>query len=439
MIDESLIRSAEQAKDQFSLMGQSMRVGVQSVLATLLPIIQTATQAFGGLIGTISRSDAVRTALAGMAVSITLVTGALIAAKVAAIAFRSALLTTGVGVFVVGLGLVIGKVIELSERVGGFGKLWTLVGNVFKEVIHRMGMNAQVFVLYFKTMAANIKSVWVNTIAFLAQKWADFVTLAGSQANALAAQMGLGEVVDVFGVQAWASSFEASTIRAGKSLDALGVSLGTMKALVNSPLSSLDQLNEALNETTETGEEVAETYNGVVPEALAKTGSGAKDMGEKVKSAKEQLKGLASSIEGSIMGAFDSIIDGTKSVADGFKDMVSDILKQVARLIFQQNIAGPLAQSLAGVFGNAFPNLLTPTAAPVAPSISTGIGAGTTTPNVTINNTVSDMADVSVSSSGTDLSIMVDKAVASSISSGGASYSAIRDTFALSPTLTKRA
>lgn len=53
--------------------------------------------------------------------------------------------------------------------------------------------------------------------------------------------------------------------------------------------------------------------------------------------------------------SFNDIIDGTESVADAFKNMVTEILRQVQRLLIQRTIVEPIIRALTGAFGPDLP------------------------------------------------------------------------------------
>lgn len=163
--------------------------------------------------------------------------------------------------------------------------------------------------------------------------------------------------------------------------------------------------------------------------------------------AAEKTSEIADIFSSNIMSEFEAIATGTKSVSDAFKDMVNNILQDMARMILQKNIFGPMSEALSDIFGGTFGGTLggsstvstatvpTSTFAPTAP-----IATGSIAPNITINNSVADTAAVSVASNPTgDLTVMVDRAVATSITTGGATYKAMRDTFGVTPTITQRA
>lgn len=60
---------------------------------------------------------------------------------------------------------------------------------------------------------------------------------------------------------------------------------------------------------------------------------------------------IAQETAGIIGDSFNDIIDGTESVADAFKNMVTEILRQVQRLLIQRTIVEPIIRALTGAFG----------------------------------------------------------------------------------------
>lgn len=69
----------------------------------------------------------------------------------------------------------------------------------------------------------------------------------------------------------------------------------------------------------------------------------------------DKLKEIQDDIEGAFKKGFDTfgdgmleVVNGTKSVADAFSDMATSIINDIARIVIQQSIVKPLADSLTG-------------------------------------------------------------------------------------------
>ncbi len=69
----------------------------------------------------------------------------------------------------------------------------------------------------------------------------------------------------------------------------------------------------------------------------------------------QETKRIAQDMANSIGDAFDSIIDGTAGVADAFETMVTEILRQIQRLLIQRAIVEPIINAIAGQFGPSIP------------------------------------------------------------------------------------
>lgn len=68
----------------------------------------------------------------------------------------------------------------------------------------------------------------------------------------------------------------------------------------------------------------------------------------------ENLENAALSGLGEFEDALVSIVDRSKSAKEAFADMAKAILSDIARLTIRQNITGPIASALSGLFGGGF-------------------------------------------------------------------------------------
>lgn len=173
-------------------------------------------------------------------------------------------------------------------------------------------------------------------------------------------------------------------------------------------------------------------------------------MADAANAAAAQSIDVAAVFSNNILSEFDAIASGTKSVKEAFTDMVDGILADIGRIILQKNILGPLGDALSGIFGDSIGGLFGSSSSTVvtAPISSGGGGSsgtassisgyGGSATSVVINNNASEAVEVSAAQNGNDLVVMVDRAVASAITSGGATYKAMRQTFGVRPGLTRR-
>lgn len=99
-------------------------------------------------------------------------TGALSAAL---IFLRRTLIATGIGALVVGVGLLIGAFLDLSEAVGGFGNAFALVLDLANEVWQRMQLGAAALYETFLALTGNITLAFQEAFASILVFFSSFI------------------------------------------------------------------------------------------------------------------------------------------------------------------------------------------------------------------------------------------------------------------------
>src|SRR5690606_32242190 len=99
---------------------------------------------------------------------------------------RGAIIRTGIGALIVGAGELIYWFGQLVKGAGGFGSALELMGNVARAVWDGIKATLGSFVDDFRALRADIEAIWLRLMAFLSNKWADFLGTIGPTFNAVA-------------------------------------------------------------------------------------------------------------------------------------------------------------------------------------------------------------------------------------------------------------
>jgi len=177
----------------------------------------------------------------------------------AMVVLRTAIITTGIGALVVAGGFLIAKFVDMSEKVGGFGDMLKLMGGVAKAVFEGIGNTLDAWVDGFRAMGEEIKGIWQAMLKFLAQGFADLVTMVGGPLNAITHRLGDALTIDTMGIQNWASTFDAAVIRAGNAAEGFRTSQAEkLEGAFDGVTTAVEAMNTAIangpmGQTTGTG------------------------------------------------------------------------------------------------------------------------------------------------------------------------------------------
>ena len=297
----------------------------------------------------------------------------------ALVVLRGALVRTGIGALIVGAGELIYQFTQLVRGAGGFGEALKLMGNVAKAVWDGIKVTVTSFVDDFRAMRADIEAIWLLLMAFLSQKWADFLAQIGPTFNAVSERIGADARIDVFGAQSYASYLDHAASNAGHQADALrsratdtrahafdGVRdavealRAAMRASGEDGADALDQATEAADRVTESldsagqagraagaanadGSEQAATGWAAVTATLADYAAKARDIGADI----------GQTLVGAFRSAEDAVAEFVKSGKLNFRDLVTSLIADLARLAARRFILGPIASALGGILGGA--------------------------------------------------------------------------------------
>ena len=282
--------------------------------------------------------------------------------------------------------------------------------------------------------------------------------------------------------EAWQQTAIAQTAAASSAIKAAEAQAWLKATMAETPTAVLDRTRERMKFLAE---EYERGRFGIVgsTEAIARYGEVANTaLGNVKDKAKDQFAELKSAIEGWGRDSAAAIVDFAITGKSSFSDMVNSMIADMARMVIQQNITGPLASTIsgffgptvanadggvysspslsaysggiynspkffafangAGVFGEAGPEAIMPLSR--GPDGRLGVkaqGGGSTVNIEIINNSGAavQQREVADHRGGRKMQIVIGEAVAGEMRRpGSAMHSAARQTFGLTPTLSGR-
>jgi len=297
----------------------------------------------------------------------------------ALVVLRGALVRTGIGALIVGAGELIYQFTRLVRGAGGFGEALELMGNVAGAVWDGIKLTVTSFVDDFRAMRADIEAIWLRLMAFLSQKWADFLARIGPTFNAVSERIGAEARIDVFGAQSYASYLEHAASNAGRQADALRARAAETRAhAFDGVREAVDALREAMRAGAEDGagalDEAAAAADRVADaldaadlsaraagaanvESADRAATGWQAVTEALSDYASKAREIGGDIGQSLVSAFQSAENAVgEFVRTGklnFSDLVTSLLADLAKLGARRFILGPIANALGGILGGA--------------------------------------------------------------------------------------
>ncbi len=304
----------------------------------------------------------------------------------ALVLLRGALIRTGIGALIVGAGELIYQFTRLVQGAGGFGEALELMGAVAKAVWDGIKTTAGSFADDFRALRSDVEAIWLRLMAFLSQKWADFLGQIGPTFNAVAEKIGTDMRIDWFGAESYASMLGHAASNAGamadtyrqraadtraSAFDGVGPAMQALRdAMRGSDETGADALTEATNaaerfETALDNAGSAATETGAAAAAAAAAAAPATEAAvtgwQAVSAALADYAGKAREIGGDIgqalVGAFQSaenaVGEFVKTGKLNFRDLVTSLIADLAKLAARRFILGPIANALSGALGGA--------------------------------------------------------------------------------------
>ena len=180
--------------------------------------------------------------------------GAFVAARVAALSLatalgtvRRALIRTGIGAIIVGVGELVYQFTRLAEATGGFGEAWGLVGAVFTEVSERMRVGVSLLGELIGGVGMQIQGAFLTAFSAVDQAFRTMIngvlTGVNSAASAMNAvfgtEFGQADLMD----EGQAGQGEYMTNAGGEIVQSAA---GSLAAALAAPLESVQAIRDLL-------------------------------------------------------------------------------------------------------------------------------------------------------------------------------------------------
>jgi tape measure domain-containing protein len=150
---------------------------------------------------------------------------------------KSAIISTGFGVLIVGAGYLIGRFLELSEAVGGFGNAMVYLKELGLEVWERLQLGGGALVEGYKAYTAAFVLLWREAFATVINLFADFLdTILDGTRNAM---LGAGNLAGAAAIEASRAAIKASI---GQMQEGANAAVETQKELVAEHFKNAQQM-----------------------------------------------------------------------------------------------------------------------------------------------------------------------------------------------------
>ncbi|MBU2936980.1 MULTISPECIES: hypothetical protein [Pacificibacter] len=245
---------------------------------------------------------------------------------------------------------MIGIFADLIRVTGSFGGAMAVLKDVASEVWVNMQLQAHAFKEDFRGTVGGIKGIWVSGIAYLAEKWSDFIGFIGPAINKISDLVGSDITVDVEGTKTWAASMSDVAKSAKDVAQSHYDTADALRNLASLPLASVQRLKDAVADVGDEGEtslrdatdaalDLGETIDTAI---IGSSGTGATDAISKV----EKLTDKIDATRDAWRGAFSEAVFGAKSVGDA----IGGLLQKMASAKFDEafNSLWSVGQSALG-------------------------------------------------------------------------------------------
>ncbi|MET3791766.1 tape measure protein [Aquamicrobium terrae] len=297
---------------------------------------------------------------------------------------RGAIIRTGIGALIVGAGELIYWFGQLVKGAGGFGRALELMGNLASAVWDGIKTVASSFVDDFRSIKANVEQLWLKLMAFLSNKWADFLATIGPTFNTVAETLGADTRIDWFGAQSYASMLDHAVSNAGVMADryrqraqdtrahafdgvgpaaqALGDAIkGADSAASLDDAAAAGRVTTALDSSAAAAKKAGKANKDASDEAVTGWDAVIKSLTDYAAKARDIGADVGNALVTAFQGAENAIGEFVKTGKLKFGDLVTSLIADLAKLAARRFILGPIANALSGVLGNAgglFANIL---------------------------------------------------------------------------------
>lgn len=256
-----------------------------------------------------------------------------VAARVATLSFsaslvalRGALIRTGIGAIIVGLGEAVYQFTRLAQAAGGAGEAFNLLVDVGREAWERIRAGAALLVTRLGIHFNDIQYNWALMVGNLQIRWGQFLDyVAGSS---------IGEALGIGGGNAAAATAGMAGQMAAIT-DALDALLGQEAELlntVNAPMESIERLREIMRSFKDERITLPDLFGSGAGSKDGEDGPGAKLEGEakRVADAMQRIKDLTVGGLSDQLGAWGSYFGNLASVVGSGNERILQISKAFA-------------------------------------------------------------------------------------------------------------
>ena len=298
---------------------------------------------------------------------------------------KAALIRTGIGALVVGAGELVYQFVRLVKGAGGFGQAMILVKAAALEAFQRMGQQGLLFGQQVKAVYNGLKYdalIWLNALSYQFSKTMDDIAKGMNTV--------FGTSFDTGRVATLVSELTPEVIAIREEASSTAATIVALRAELDKPWTSMEDLNNALGETTKdidvrdwdlfggkdddkdkgsesaleklrkelalmeelvgktqeyryVREALGDEYKNVSAETIAGLEAQYKAVQELIRLEEEHkanLQSVADVMKSSMSDAFTSMVEGTKTVGDAFKEMARLIIKQLFDVLVVQKLVG---------------------------------------------------------------------------------------------------
>ncbi len=298
---------------------------------------------------------------------------------------RGAIIRTGIGALIVAAGELIYWFGQLVKGAGGFGHALELMGNLASGVWDGIKVVAGSFVDDFRSIKASVEQLWLKLMAFLSNKWADFLGTIGPTFNNVAETLGADTRIDWFGAQSYASMLDHAVSNAGvmadryrqratdtraHAFDAVGPAAQALGDAIKGADStvSLDdaaaaagRVTDALDSSAAAAKRAGKANKDASDEAVTGWDAVVKSLSDYAEKARDIGADVGNALVNAFQGAENAIGEFVKTGKLKFGDLVTSLIADLAKLAARRFILGPIANVLSGALGSAgglFANIL---------------------------------------------------------------------------------
>jgi hypothetical protein len=259
------------------------------------------------------------------------------------------------------------------------------MGNLASAVWDGIKTVASSFVDDFRSIKASVEQLWLKLMAFLSNKWADFLATIGPTFNNVAETLGTDARIDWFGAQSYASMLDHAVSNAGvmadryrqraqdtraHAFDAVGPAAQALgdairgadsAASLDDAAAAAGRVTAALDSSAAAAKKAGKANKDASDEAVTGWDAVVKSLADYAAKARDIGADVGNALVNAFQGAENAIGEFVKTGKLKFGDLVTSLIADLAKLAARRFILGPIANALSGVLGSAgglFANIL---------------------------------------------------------------------------------